>query len=611
VTKTDKIVQADGRLRQIGKQCQACESRFAAELSAVHPEYHESARNLVHYLALRESDIRDLQEILATLGLSSLDRAERNVMASIQAVQNALAAMVGQPAAADTFDPNVLELKGPGANSHNEAILGAAPDGRDVSIMVTLPAEAGDDDALVKEMILAGMSVARINCARDDRNVWAKMIGNVRKASEEAGTHCRIIMDLAGRKIRTGDLQPGYRVIHLRPKRDPMGRTIAPRRVRFVPDDIVWRGTKSAVVPVPRDCVELAHEGDEIRFKDARGKKRKFTVVGKDKKGLVLEIYKGAYLVTGMKLHLVRKEQGEKLTYRFGELPLVEQPIRLRPGDTLILTRDAIPGAPAVEDADGNIIEPAHISCKQPEVFEFVAEGQRIALNDGKITGLISSVDDDQLEITVSKAKPTGSRLRGGRGINLPDSDIRLPGLTSADKQDLKFIVDHADAVSLSFVKRAEDVEALQNALRAMGASDLGLVIKIETREGFRNLPQLLLTAMRSFPVGLMIARGDLAVEAGWSRLAEIQEEILWLCEAAGIPVIWATQVLERTAKRGQPSRAEISDAALSQRADCVMLNKGPHILSAIRMLDNILRRMQGHQYKKTPRMRQLKFSAE
>jgi len=112
-------------------------------------------------------------------------------------------------------------------------------------------------------------------------------------------------------------------------------------------------------------------------------------------------------------------------------------------------------------------------------------------------------------------------------------------------------------------------------------------------------------------PVAVMIARGDLAVEAGWERLAELQEEILWLCEAAQIPAIWATQVLERTAKKGQPSRAEISDAALSQRADCVMLNKGPHILAAIRMLDNILRRMQGHQYKKTPRMRKLRFSAE
>ena len=74
---------------------------------------------------------------------------------------------------------------------------------------------------------------------------------------------------------------------------------------------------------------------------------------------------------------------------------------------------------------------------------------------------------------------------------------------------------------------------------------------------------------------------------------------------------MWATQVLEHTAKKGQPSRAEISDAALSQRADCVMLNKGPHILAAIGLLDDILRRMQGHQYKKSPRMRPLTFSAE
>ena len=108
-----------------------------------------------------------------------------------------------------------------------------------------------------------------------------------------------------------------------------------------------------------------------------------------------------------------------------------------------------------------------------------------------------------------------------------------------------------------------------------------------------------------------MIARGDLAVEAGWARLAELQEEILWFCEAAHVPVIWATQVLEGTAKKGQPSRAEVSDAALSQRADCVMLNKGPHIVAAIRMLDSILRRMQGHQYKKTARLGPLSFSGE
>ena len=92
-----------------------------------------------------------------------------------------------------------------------------------------------------------------------------------------------------------------------------------------------------------------------------------------------------------------------------------------------------------------------------------------------------------------------------------------------------------------------------------------------------------------------MIARGDLAVEMGWERLAEVQEEILWLAEAAHVPVIWATQVLETLAKRGLPSRAE-----------CVMLNKGPYILEAIEALDDILSRMQAHQHKKRAMLRRL-----
>jgi pyruvate kinase len=107
---------------------------------------------------------------------------------------------------------------------------------------------------------------------------------------------------------------------------------------------------------------------------------------------------------------------------------------------------------------------------------------------------------------------------------------------------------------------------------------------------------------------GVMIARGDLAVECGFERLAEVQEEILWLCEAAHVPAIWATQVLESLAKDGQPSRAEITDAAMSHRAECVMLNKGPYILEAIHMLDGILRRMHGHQTKKSPALRKLQL---
>jgi pyruvate kinase len=107
-----------------------------------------------------------------------------------------------------------------------------------------------------------------------------------------------------------------------------------------------------------------------------------------------------------------------------------------------------------------------------------------------------------------------------------------------------------------------------------------------------------------------MIARGDLAIECGYERMAEVQEEILWICEAAHMPVIWATQVLESLAKTGQPSRAEISDAAMGGRAECVMLNKGPHIVAAVAALDDILHRMQDHQAKKSSRLRLLHLQA-
>jgi len=602
------IARLSDQLKSISTRARDLEADYAEELRFVHPEFRDSARNLVHYLALRQSDISELQEDLATLGLSSLGRAERNVMGSVQAVRSALQHVGGDTDIEPDPENTSLELKNRVADAHKAAILGEHPAKRDVRIMVTLPIEAGENRELVAEMVAAGMDVARINCAHDNAAVWDGMVRNVREASAEAGKDCRIIMDLAGPKLRTGALRPGPRVIHIRPRRDPLGRVIAPRRIRFMPDDILQRGTKAAVIPLPRECVEFAAEGDELRFKDTRGKKRCLQVVIKDDKGLVAESYQGAYIATGTKLRLIRQNSGERLTYRVGELPAIEQPILLRTGDTLILHKSSVPGAPATEDAKGNILNPAHIACQQPEVFEFVTVGDPISLNDGKISGIVQAVSEEQLDVEITKAKPTGSNLRSDRGINFPDSDIRLPGLTTSDKTHLRFVAENADAVSLSFVRKPADIALLQQELHRYTDSNLGLVIKIETERGFSNLPRLLLTTMRSYPAAVMIARGDLAVECGWERLAELQEEILWFCEAARMPVMWATQVLEQEAKKGLPSRAEISDAAMSQRADCVMLNKGPHILAAIRMLDNILRRMQKHQFKKTARMRKLIF---
>ncbi|NJL29922.1 MAG: hypothetical protein HC897_19505 [Thermoanaerobaculia bacterium] len=205
--------------------------------------------------------------------------------------------------------------------------------------------------------------------------------------------------------------------------------------------------------------------------------------------------------------------------------------------------------------------------------------------------------------------RPAGSRLAGDKGINLPDTRTSLPGLTAKDFDDLSFAVEAADVVGLSFVRRTDDVLALQEHVQRLGAPNLGMVLKIENRQAFENLPRLLMASLRSPPVGVMVARGDLAVEVGFERLAEVQEEILWLCEAAHVPVIWATQVLESLAKHGAPSRAEVTDASKAGRAECVMLNKGPHAVGAVRFLSDVLARMQAHQSKNRGLLRKLEVS--
>jgi pyruvate kinase len=202
--------------------------------------------------------------------------------------------------------------------------------------------------------------------------------------------------------------------------------------------------------------------------------------------------------------------------------------------------------------------------------------------------------------------------LRAEKGINLPESDLHVAALSPEDLEDLKFVVQYADMVGLSFANHPADVESLVQYMKQLckgGGEIPAVVLKIETKTGFENLPDLLLTAMQSASCGVMIARGDLAIECGFGRLAEVQEQILWVCEAAHVPVIWATQVLEGMAKSGLPTRAEVTDAAMGQRAECIMLNKGEHIVGATKSLDEILLRMQDHQTKKRSLLRKLSIA--
>ena len=467
----------------------AGEARLEDVLASVHSENRASARNLAHYLALRRNDIRALQLALARAGLSSLGRSEPHVLVTINRVLSMLALARGTAQETSPVAP-VGFREGERILARNTRRLFGAPHAaRRARIIVTLPSEAADDPQIVHDLMAAGMDCARINCAHDDSTAWRAMATHVAAAAHALGRRCRILVDLAGAKLRTGPVAGGA----------------------------------SRLILAKGDSFDLVLENGAVTVRD------------------------GA-----------------------------------RP----------------------------RIGCPASEVFQ-AQPGQPIWFDDGKIGGVIEEKSADMLRVRVTHASPDGSKLRAERGINLPETELLLPALTEKDRQDLAAVVPFANAINLSFVQRPEDVRELLDALRANHAEHVAIVLKIETRRGFDALPQIILAAMQHRDCGVMIARGDLAVESGFERLAEVQEEILWIAEAAHVPTVWATQVLENLAKNGTLSRAEMSDAAMGGRAEAVMLNKGPFIIDAIRTLDDVLTRMQSHQSKKRPIFRPLRVGSD
>jgi pyruvate kinase len=581
----------------------------------VHPMHQASARNLMHYLALRRHDIRHLQSQLASLGLSSLGRTESHALSALHAVIKLVTRLAGSDEVSGELSNGTLGF-GEGAvllDKNTEALLGQAPEGRTVRIMVTMPPEAATDYPLVRDLLVHGMDCMRINCAHDGPEAWSAMIGNLRRAEKETNKHCKIAMDVAGPKLRTGPVQAGPAVLKYRPQRDALGRVASPARIWLTPSSApeIPPDPADAVLPVPQAWLRRLKRKDRVRFTDSRGASRVMTIARVVGDSRWADAVRTAYIVPGLSLE-VRSQARSGASPRVwraqvGAIPPKEEALRLKLGDTLILTRSQDPGLPAQYDDKKKLIRPAQVGVSLSEFFDSVQPGEPIWLDDGKIGGAVRTVSPESVTVEITQARPSGEKLGSEKGINVPESVLRLPALTKDDLEALKFVVKNADLVGYSFVRSEADVLELQSRLAELGADEnLGIILKIETREGFDQLPALLLAAMRSRAVAVMIARGDLAVECGYQRLAEVQEEILWICEAAHTPVIWATQVLESLAKNGIPSRSEITDAAMGERAECVMLNKGPYIVTAVRILDDILRRMQAHHEKKRSMLRKL-----
>ena len=609
VSRVLRLEQAASGVEELRRVALAAEQEFAVELAAVAPAMRESARNLVHYLAVRRLDVRELQDDLGRMGLSSLGRMEAHVMASLQAVLEVLHALLGRELPADlAAAPSVTFERGDALlTEHATAVLGPAAREVPVRIMVTMPGEAAEDPALIADLVEGGMDVMRINGAHDDFGAWKGMVMHLRHAERDCGKRCAVSFDLAGPKLRTGALEPGPAVAKWRPQRNAIGRVTQLAQVRFVAR--VLEADLGDAIAVRGDLLAKTRLGDTIELKDARGRERILRVIEVPGAGeCVCETDTTAYVVPGTRLVLRRKR---RIVARgaVGELPAVEQWIALRAGDRLDVVRGEMPGRDAIHDDEGRVLQPAVVSCALADVFEGAREGEPILFDDGKIRGRILGVTPDRIQVEITAAARGAAKLKAGKGMNLPETDLDLPALTEKDAEDLAFAAQHADIVALSFVQRPADVEALLGAMARLEATSLGIMLKIETQAAFRELPTLLLAAMRHPKVAVMVARGDLGVEVGFERLSEVQEEILWLCEAAHVPVVWATQVLESLAKGGMPSRAEVTDAAMANRAECVMLNKGPFIRETLRFLVDVLGRMEQHQHKKTARLRKLRVS--
>ncbi len=474
-----KLLQND--LQVLEKKITNASSNHKKLISTLHILQQKSATNLIQYLALRNEDIRLLQDNLHQAGLSSLASSESHILKQIQSVRQRLGATLN-PIEISNFDYYSAQDE---LNRFTSNLFGFKKDSSIPHIMVTLDATFEDNIPLIEKLIEAGMNVARINCAHDDERNWLALVEAVHNAADKSGSQCKIYMDIAGPKMR----------------------------------------------------VDLPGKGKE------NGKMK---------------------VTLGMEILLV--ETGAKVKHN-----------------------------------------QSAISCYEAGVFSNLKKGERIIIDDGKFEGIVIEKKENLfLKITrISSKKPF---IKKEKGLNLPDTQIKLPALTQADLKTIPFIAKYADIVGCSFLRNTIDLKLIRKIFSKY-KNKPKLILKIETADAVINLPSLLLEAMKDESYGVMIARGDLAVEIGFERLSEIQDEILWICEAANAPVVWATQVLESYSKSGIATRTEVTDAAHAAKAECVMLNKGEYIVDTIKVLKRILNKSGGHSHKKRYSMRPLNIA--
>jgi pyruvate kinase len=320
-----KIVEVIDKAGQLEKQ-------YQSEISSVDPVYKKSAQNLIHYLAFRSFEIDLLQDQLREIGLPSLTHIEAHVMESLLSIKTIINHLLGEQKIELAKGVITSSRSRKILNKNTRLLFGYKSKKRRTRIMVTIPDIAAEDPGYIKRLLRSGMNSARINCAHDDAVAWKKMIDHLNAAKSALNKSCKVMMDLAGPKLRTGPVIAGPKVVHIKPTRNDLGEVVYPARVWIAPPDIAPPADHyDAVLPIDENLYAKIKRGSTISFVDSRKKRCKIIVDNKDGAGRWGLCRDSAYITTGTRMEAQRlKKNGQQAEY-VGELMPLEQHLLLNP----------------------------------------------------------------------------------------------------------------------------------------------------------------------------------------------------------------------------------------------------------------------------------------
>ncbi len=553
--------------------------------------YPMSYLNMQDFLTLKKDDLRSLQVELMMQGLSSLSRSHMHLLYTIEHELELLGCMLDKEESAkyDAISPldahRQIEERGAFIKGQKEKN----------AVMLTLPSNASEDINFRKVLHKESITAVRINTAHDSPEIWkemAKMVKNINQKYREA-CPLKIYVDLAGPKIRTGEIKKRTEPFRICTK-DMKTFMLVPATGNITHLIDEEGAHRSAVIAVDDEFYGHLKHADMIEINDHDRKTRFYKIDTWTRDQCTVKCGKKVEISSQTELKIQQDKRQYRITTPIN-FKMVPEEIRVFEGDKIVLSGKTALGH-VVENADFKAI----VSLKMDKhLFGYLKEQDRVYIDDGKIKLRVIEQREDELLCRVERANVSGKVIKEEKGINFPDSSLDIAAITEEDKENLQHIVGFADIIGISFTQTQKDVQMLKELLR--DNNHIAIVTKIETNQGVHNLPHILSALSTWHNSAVMVARGDLAIEVGFENLAAVQGEIFDLCEAAHTPVIYATQILENLMKKNLPSRAEIIDASISHRADCVMLNKGPFAQRTIEVLEKIIASMQPNFYKSQP----------